>query len=199
VIGERTPGSVVTTTDRRTGKTLPVFETPAKPEPVTTDRVIGAVVAKRARGETLTPDEQTIFNRWQAGSDGFYRERAPQREPRVTPRQRIEQKVANGETLTAGEQTLWGVMQRNPFAGLTGADDDEGAPAPTPPQPAARPAPAPGLPKKPQAGPRQTPQQSGSPPAPALAAIPEGGQATFANGQIWTKRGGKAQFVGMAK
>lgn len=161
IIGERSPGSVLTSTNPVTGDTREVYNAPFRPEPVTTDRVIGAVLAKKQRGEALTGDEQAIFERWQAGSDGFYRERPPQRERTMTPRQTIEQKVMNGQPLTAGEQRLWEVMQRNPLAGLFesggGDQQDEVPQTPqknTPPQ---RPAsPAPGLPQK-KASPAQPP------------------------------------------
>lgn len=193
LITEASPGSVITRSDRRTGKTSAEFAVPGRPEPVTTERVVGAIVQKKAAGMALSADETDIYNRWKAGQDGFYGERAPRQRTTSVIVGEVMEKVRRGEALSAGEQEIWENHKKgvNVFDLLRGGGGDEEEEAPARAPPGASPA----LPRKPAAPNAGAGAASAQPPPQALAVIKEGQTVTYANGQVWTRRDGKPARV----
>lgn len=204
VYNETTPGNTWGRYDPATKTYDPIYTAPNRPEPVTTERVVGAIVAKAARGETLTEAEQGVYNRWKDGTSGS--EPKPPGTSQIVASVLDKVRTGGVESLNPGEKAIWDRYNRDDASGLAallgrGGGGDEGddqeqaaPPAPAKPPPGGR-----KLPQKAAPAQKQTPQQSGQPPAPVLASIPEGGQVTFANGQVWSKKGGRPVFVGMAK
>lgn len=184
IYNETTPGNTWGRYDPETGIYSPIYTAPARAEPVTTERVIGAIVAKRAQGLPLTNDEQAVYDRWENGAPS---EQKPPGTSQIVGA--VLEKVRTGgvESLTPGEQAIWerynrggdGLMALLTGAGY-GAEDDEELPAP------AAPARLPQKPAKPAAS-------TAPPPAFLNEKLVEGVPLTISNGketQVWTKRNG---------
>lgn len=195
LLNEISPGATLEVTDRRTGLPRSSRTAPARPEPVTIERVIGAVLAKAAQGAELTPQEQQIYDRWR---NGVPDEERPVRPSLSAVHGAIAEKMARGEPLTPGEQKVWEDRSRGGDAlaallGGAGLADDEipmrAAPAGGAP---ARPA----APARPRAAPPPPRKAASQPPPAAVAKLKEGVITRFANGQQWTLRGGKPVQVG---
>lgn len=141
VYNETTPGNTWGRYDPATGAYQDIYTAPNRPEPVTTDRVIGAIVAKRAQGLPLTPDEQAIYSRWENGTGG--NDTKPPGTSQIVAAVIDKVRQYGVESLNPGERAIWDRYDRGGdmggLAGLLGgggygAEDEEvpTAPAPAP-------------------------------------------------------------------
>jgi|GEM_PF-5021755 len=137
--------------DIRDGAATEIAAIPERAVRPSMDTLTAEAYGRYQRGQA-TPEDNRLITRWEAGSDGFYRERAPQREAKPpSPRQAVEAKIAAGQSLTAGEQQLWDATHRQPTGSSGGGayGDDETVSPVAPPKPTPPSKPNPALPKKP--------------------------------------------------
>lgn len=163
VYNETAPGNTWGSYDPVSKTHNSIYTAPARAEPVTTERILGGIIAKRAAGQPLTGGEQAVYDRWENGTAGEREAKAPGTSQIVGS---VLSKVTQGgvESLTSGEKLIWDRYNResaSPFGfggyGGGGADDEEAA---APAAPALRTPPA----KLPQKSAQRKPVRSATAP-----------------------------------
>lgn len=197
VYNETTPGNTWGRYDPATGAYQDIYTAPNRPEPVTTDRVIGAIVAKRAQGLPLTPDEQAIYSRWENGTGG--NDTKPPGTSQIVAAVIDKVRQFGVESLNPGERAIWDRYYRGGDNRPAGGDlasilsgngqystEDEEVPTAPAAAPAGR-----GLPRfQPQ---HQTPARNG-PPKPSTSPTPPVPGAVKGVGGFWYVKQGTQWF-----
>lgn len=128
---EVNPGNVLTGYTPATRETREIFAAPNKPVLPTVNGLAAEALLRRQRGEPPLAGDDDLIERF-----GERAERAPPREPRVTPRQAAEERFLNGTATARDKELLFRPDPNSPEEiarryAAAGAGDPTGDEAPT--------------------------------------------------------------------